>query len=389
VIRKRRDGLQVQVYAGRDPLTGRKRYVSQQVPGQTKASLREAKQVEARLLEEVGAGQHRGSRARTMAELLERWLEWRPTVKPIAPTTVASYRAALDRYVLPALGKLPVRQVDAATLDAFYAHLRTRGGKEGRPLKASTVHEVHAVLSGALKQAAAWGWIGHNPAKLATAPTVQKADVQPPKAEDAARLLAAAMQESAELGLFLRLAVVLGARRGELCSLRWTDIDFDRGEVLIAGNVVRVPNQALVHKDTKTHAKRRVAVAAGTLELLRARRVAQAKDALACGTTLAADTYVFSHVPDGSKPIDPDGISHRFLRLARRLGVNCRLHDLRHFMVTQLVASGADWRTVSGQAGHADGHMTLGTYAHFQQAQDRQAAEFMDELLVAAATDSQ
>jgi hypothetical protein len=51
-------GLQVQVYAGRDPLTGRTRYVSQQIPGQTKASMREAKQIEAQLLEEVGAGHH-------------------------------------------------------------------------------------------------------------------------------------------------------------------------------------------------------------------------------------------------------------------------------------------------------------------------------------------
>ena len=131
--------------------------------------MRQAKQVEAQLLEEVGADQHRGSRSRTMAELLERWLQWRATVKPIAPTTVASYRAALNRYILPALGKLPVRQVDTATLDAFYARLQTAGGKGGRPLKPSTVHEVHAVLSGALKQAVVWGWTGHNPAKLATA----------------------------------------------------------------------------------------------------------------------------------------------------------------------------------------------------------------------------
>ena len=385
MIRKRRDGLQVQVYAGRDPLTGRKRYVSQQVPGQTKASMRQAKQIEARLLEEVGAGRHKGSRSRTMAELLERWLEWRPTVRPIAPTTVSSYRAAMDRYILPALGKLPVRQVDAATLDAFYARLRTRGGKDGRPLKASTVHEVHAVLSGALKQAVAWGWIGHNPAKQATAPSVEKADVQPPQAEDAARPPVG--RERRRVGAGPVPAPGRGARRpaGEICSLRWSDIDFDRGEVLIAGNVVRVPRQALVHKDTKTHAKRRVAIGAGTVELLRARRVAQVKDALACGTTLVADAYVFSHVPDGSKPIDPDGISHRFLRLARRLEVNCRLHDLRHFMVTQLVAGGVDWRTVSGRAGHADGHMTLATYAHFQQAQDRQAAEFMESLLAPAA----
>jgi integrase len=94
VIRKRRDGLQVQVYAGRDPLSGRKRYVSQQVPGHTKAAMRQAKQIEAQLPAEIGTGQHKGSQSRTMAELLERWLEWRPTVRPIAPTTVASYRAA-------------------------------------------------------------------------------------------------------------------------------------------------------------------------------------------------------------------------------------------------------------------------------------------------------
>jgi integrase len=224
----------------------------------------------------------------------------------------------------PGARQAPRPPVDAATLDAFYARLRTGGGKSGRPLKASTIHEVPTVLSGALKQAVVWGWIGHNPAKLATAPSVQKAEVQPPQAEDAARLLAAATQESPELGLFLRLAVILGAHRRELCALRWPDIDFDLGEILIAGNVVRVPKQTLVHKDNKTHAKRRVAVGAGTLDLLRAHRVEQTKTALACGTALPPTAYVFSHVPDGSQPIDPDGVSHRFLKLARRLGVHCR-----------------------------------------------------------------
>ena len=101
---------------------------------------------------------------------------------------------------------------------------------------------------------------------------------------------------------------------------------------------------------------------------------------------MCSPTSVFSHVPDGSKPTDSDAITHQFQRLARRLGVRCRLHDLRHFMVTQLVAGDVDWRTVSGRAGHADGHMTLATYAHFQHAQDRQAAEFTESLLAPAAT---
>jgi integrase len=427
VIRKRRDrkGLQVQVYAGRDPLTGRKRWVSRQVPGQTKQSFRQAKKVEAELLEQVDRGEQRGSRTRTVGELVERWFTWRQQVKPISPVTVANYRGAIERYILPALGRAKVRDVDAATLDALYTQVRAHGGKcracwtrirRGEPplrpgeryrpqpgadeqvhepdcargwsLSASAVREVHTVLSGAFRQAVVWGWAGHNPAKLATPPGAGKAGVSPPVGGEVARLLKTAMAEDPELGLFLRLAVVLGARRGELVGLKWRDVDLDAGAVLIASGVVRIAGRPLLDKDTKTHAKRRVAIGGDTVELLRAHRLRQAETALACGASLPPDAYVFSRAADASTPISPDGVTHRFGKLAARLGVRTRLHDLRHFMVTQLVAGGVDWRTVSGRVGHADGHMTLGTYAHFQQAQDRQAAEFMDELLGTAATDS-
>jgi integrase len=250
-------------------------------------------------------------------------------------------------------------------------------------MTASAIRDVHAVLSGAFKQAMVWGWISHNPVPLTTPPAVEQPDTRPPEVGQTERLIETAMAEDPELGLFLVLAVVLGARRGELCSLRWSDVDFGQGDVLVAGSVIILPGQPLLDRDvTKTRTKRRVAVGAGTLELLRARRVEQAKGALAAGVALGPDAYVFSRAPDGSKPIRPDGVSHRFAELARRLGITCRLHDLRHFMVTQLISAGVDVRTVSGRAGHRDGgRTTLGTYAHFQAAQDRQAAELMEGLL--------
>jgi integrase len=425
VIRKRGGSLQVQVFAGRDPLTGRKRWLSRQVRGQTKAAWREAKKVEAQLLEQVDRGERRDGHSRTVGELVERWLEWRQQVRPISPVTVANYRGAIDRYILPNLGRANLHEVDAATLDTLYARVRATGGKcrhcwkrirRGEPplragvrylpqpgadeavhepdcargwaVSASAVREMHSVLSGAFKQAVVWGWTAHNPAKLATPPAAGRAEVAPPDAEGVARLLAVAMDQDPELGLFLRLAAVLGARRSELIALKWRDVDLSAGEVLIASGVVRVAGQPLIDKDTKTHAKRRVAVGVETVELLKAHRARQAEAALAGGSTLPPDAYVFSRSPDGSAAISPDGISHRFQELAAQLGVRARLHDLRHFMVTQLVAGGVDWRTVSGRAGHADGHMTLATYAHFQQAQDRQAAEYMDRLLVTAARKS-
>ena len=71
------------------------------------------------------------------------------------------------------------------------------------------------MLSGSLRQAVAWGWIPHNPARLATPPSVQRSDVAPPPVEQVAGLLATALEHNPRLGLFLRLAVVLGARRGD------------------------------------------------------------------------------------------------------------------------------------------------------------------------------
>jgi integrase len=174
--------------------------------------------------------------------------------------------------------------------------------------------------------------------------------------------------------------VVLGARRGELCGLRWQHVDLDRGEVLLERGVVYVSRQPLIDKATKTGSKRRLAMDAGTVELLRSHQERSEAVARELGTTLPVSAYVFSREPDGSRPLHPSLVSHQFAGLARSLGVRCRLHDLRHLMVTYLISQGVDWRTAAGRAGHAGPQMTLGTYAHFQPAQDRAAAELLAAL---------
>ena len=375
VIRNRGGYWQVKVYAGLDPLTGKQRFEYDRA--KTK---REAGRVEAALKTKVAEGRSRGTAARTVADLVERWYEWRQGVREISPTTLEGYRRQIDQRIIPALGRIPVRRLDVETLDGFYAELRRRGEAGGEPLSASTVRAVHTVLSGSLRQAVAWGWIPHNPARLATPPSVQRSDVAPPPVEQVAGLLATALERNPRLGLFLRLAVVLGARRGELCALRWHHVDLDQGEVLLERGVVYVSRQPLIDKPTKTRSKRRLALDTSTVELLRAHRERSEQVAQELGFTLPASAYVFSREPDGSRPLAPTLVSHQFAALARSVGVRCRLHDLRHLMVTYLISHGVDWRTAAGRAGHAGPHMTLGTYAHFQPAQDRAAAELLATL---------
>ena len=313
VIRNRGDYWQVKVYAGRDLLTGRERYEYDRA--RTK---REAERVEAALKTKVAEGRHRSTAARTVADLVERWYQWRQGVKEISPTTLEGYRRQIDQRIIPALGRIPVRRLDVETLDTFYAELRRRGKAGGQPLSASTVRAVHTVLSGSLRQAVAWGWIPHNPARLATPPSVQRSDVAPPPVEQVAGLLATALERNAKLGLFLRLAVVLGARRGELCALRWQHVDLDRGEVLLERGVVYVTGQPLIDKATKTRSKRRLALDAGTVELLRAHRERAEQVARELGFTLPASAYVFTREPDGSRPVHPSLVTHRFADLTGR-----------------------------------------------------------------------
>jgi len=89
--------------------------------------------------------------------------------------------------------------------------------------------------------------------------------------------------------------------------------------------------------------------------------------ACAAGTALVSDAFMFSPVVEGSVPLRPDGISQRFTRLRELVGLKCRLHDLRHFMVTELLTVGVDVYTVSKRAGHDSSGVTLNVYAHVAQ----------------------
>jgi integrase len=370
-IRQRGSTWQVIVHAGHDPITGKRRNLTG-----TARTKREAQALRARLLNQVNEGKRPATDA-TVAQLLARWLE----VADLAWSTRVTYQGYVHRTILPALGHIPLRRLDTATLDRFYTTLRTRGGTAGAPLAAATVRQVHAILRRALDQAARWGWIAANPAALASPPRPGPGEVRPPTPEEVSRLLAVAYQADPDFAVLLWLAATTGARRGELCALRWSNVDLDAGELVVVRNLIARAGQ-LVEKDTKTHAARRIALHDDSLALLAEHRRRCTERAQACGVPLGRDAYVFSFDPAGRRPMNPDSVTHRFGRLAGQLGLRARLHDLRHYAATQLIAGGVDVRTVSGRIGHAGGGATtLRVYTHFQAAPDRRAAQLLEQTL--------
>jgi integrase len=131
--------------------------------------------------------------------------------------------------------------------------------------------------------------------------------------------LAAAWKDP-EWGLAVWLVMVTGMRRGELCAIRWRNLDLLAGTMEVKRTIGQ-RGSATWEKDTKTHQQRRVALDVETVELLRAHRLHCERTAEAVGVALAEDAFVFSGSPDGSKHLVPDSVSQRYGKLAKRLGI--------------------------------------------------------------------
>jgi integrase len=368
ITHKGGDRYEVRINLGRGP-DGRRRQLSRSVRG-TRA---DAEALCARLLVQHDRTNLDGHDA-TMGQLVERW--YAMASPSLSPTTANDYRSVITKYVVPELGLVPVRQIRAATLDHWYTRLRQSGVGTAR------IRRIHQVVANALAQAVRWEWIPVNPAKSASPPPVAaRKAIKPPSLDDAAHLFAEAERADPEFALFLRLSLSLGARRGEICGLRWDDIDLDDHTIHIQRAVV-APKAGVQIKTTKTGAGRRVTVPQVVAADLRAHRRRCQERALAVGLRLADDAWVFSLDPDSGSPWRPDLVTHRFDRLRKAAGLeHVTLREFRHAHATQLIAAGVDISTVSNRLGHARKSTTLDRYADWLPAADRGAADVMDRLL--------
>ncbi len=374
-MRRRGDAWELRAYVGVDPVTGRHNYKTRTFRGAKRAAEAEL----ARFVTQVSGGGH-GAGDTTLADLIERWLEL--ARDNLSPSTLRGYERIIRSYILPTIGKVPLNKLRTDQLDRFYARLRESGGEGGGPLSPATVRQTHAIIRRALNQAHRWEWIAANPAVLASPPSVRSRPIDPPDPQGVLELVTEAEASDPDLGCFLLLAATTGARRGELCALRWSDVDFDSATVLIARSLVEGRGSQLVEKDTKTHASRRVALDEGSLLELERHRARCRQRADACGASVGDSAYVFSSDSDGSRPLVPNDVTKRFIRVRRAVGLDkVRLHDLRHFTATRLLAEGVPVRTVSGRLGHSNAATTLGVYAHFVAESDRDAAATMGSVL--------
>ncbi len=347
----------------------------------TRAGSKIVDQALAALIVEVETGRINLGEDPTLTELLARWMaarspEWSPK------TTMENDRN-IRLKIVPKLGKMRVSKIRPMHLDSFYAELRRSGAADGGPLAPASVRKVHVILHAAFAQGLKWGLLASNPADAATAPSTPPSRITPPSPDALAGALARMDELDPDFGVYLRLAATTGARRSQLCALRWTDVDLDAATITFArGMVDGGPGVGMVERPTKTGQIWKVSLAPATAKRVEDYRAVCVSRAESARIDLPADAFVFSVPVDGGRPWRPDNVTTRWDRVRKKVNLEgCRLHDLRHYVATQLLGAGVDPRTVAGRLGHANPNVTMAVYGHFLPEKDRAAADFLDELL--------
>jgi integrase len=384
-------------------VTGKDLYLAETVRGTDRAARREAEKAKARMQAEVD-GQRSARTSVSLNYLLDEWLS---TVE-LEDSTRETYVGYIERTIRPTLGGMSIAKLTTRTLETFYAELRRcrtlcdgrpfvvhRGSGEHdcaearcrphvcKPMAASTVRQVHAVLSGALSAAVRWDWLPTNPARGAQRPRQRPPQPDPPSPSEAARIVEAAFEADEDFGTLVWLVMTTGMRRGEVCALRWSRLDLD-AEMVEVRRSYRLRGGIGTEKDTKTHQMRRIALDSGTVALLVEHKARCAERMRDLGGELTDDMYVFSPARsfDPTKPCSPASVSGRYHYLAKRLGIATHIHALRHYSATELLTAGVDLRTVAGRLGHGGGGATtLRVYAAWVAASDRKAAALLQSRL--------
>jgi integrase len=268
--------IRVRVYAGVDPVTKRRHELRETIPAGPQAE-RLAEHARVRLLNEVYQRRQPRTNA-TVNELLDRYFkqaDWELN-------TLETYRGYAKKHIRPFIGEEKIGALDDGVVDSLYAELRRcrdhcvspRGIVDHRtkqkhecdnrctphrckPLRPSTIRQIHFILYGAVGKAVRWKWVSANPISTVEPPAKPKSNPRPPSPEQAARIVSEAFKDP-EWGTLVWLTMVTGHRRGELCAIRWRHLDLVSGVLHLEramANVERQPGRR-TPRTTKTGGSR-------------------------------------------------------------------------------------------------------------------------------------
>ncbi len=378
-IRRRSDKRwEARYIAGRSE-DGKALYKS--VYGKTYSEAKEKRmQAQAALINgETGSKRSKSHNKAYFDDVCRKWLQNKKNSK-IKESTYNKYYGICDRYIIPEFKNIECSDVTPDMVNDFIDNIVL--------LSDNTVNTIIIVLNSIIRMASDNDMM--KPFKV-KARKYESKDIIVPSKEELESLIRSMLSSDPELQDLSRLGIIIclftGIRIGELCALRWSDIDLDNELITInktmqriqnlsdKENVFSVPSSGMGRKsegltyisisNAKTKSSMRIVPLKPSLvELLK---------------IMSAGKHASAFFLSGNAcPVEPRTMQYRFKRYLKEAGIkDYKFHVLRHAFATRCVELGLDIKTLSEVLGHASVNITLNRYVHPTLEMKR---AFMDKL---------
>ena len=310
----------------------------------------------------------------TLGEWMDKWLD-EYMIFTITENTIKGYRSQIDHQIKPFIGHKQLASLTTADIQKFYNKIKKEGRVHPHPihghvLSDSMVRKIHMMLHEAMEVAVRERYIVRNPTDNTTIPKKTTTEKQVLDDSQLNRFLEAIQCEPYWHDFFY-VEVMTGLRRGEICGIKWSDIDFNEGTLCIKRSVSTKEGGGVSIGETKTDAGVRTIIMPPSVATLLWKKRSD-----------AINEWVFPHYTNPSDPLHPSSAYKKLKTLLKRLELPLlRFHDLRHTFATQATDGGVDPKTLAGILGHTDASFTLDTYTHVTSDMQRGASAIVNNMM--------
>lgn len=294
----------------------------------------------------------------------------------ISVVTTHGYKKSLAR-ILPVIGSKKLKDITPLVLDNMYQKLKI--GKSGKELGYESMYNLYKVVNVMFNQAIRWEIIDKNPNLKANKPKKVRTEKCFYDLNQVKKLLDVLENESIKYKLLIILALDTGARRSEICALRWSDIDIETRMVSITKSL-KVCEGVIDEKTTKTESSiRTIKMSESTIKvLLEYKEWQEAYKKWNKRKWTGKDDRIFTSKE--GEYMFPGTCDHILRKIVKKYNLDpiC-FHELRHTCASLLINSGVDPKTVSKRLGHSDTSITMEIYTHaFEESKNACADKFDD-----------
>ena len=299
---------------------------------------------------------------KTFEEVARLWQEDKRLY--VKRSTFAAYVLLLDNHLIPSFGQ--ESDVTEPKVQDFVLRKLDCG------LSQKSVRDMLVVLKMVLKYAVKNGLMEHHEIDVKFPTERERKEVQVLSRNSQQRIMRHLKENLSPMNLGIYICLCTGLRIGEICALKWEDIDMDSGMIRISKTIQRI----YVKNGTDCHTEV-IIDTPKTMNSMRMIPIPRDLRSMLHAHQRSADGKCFL-ITNSPRPVEPRTYRNYYNKLMNELKMpKLKFHSLRHSFATRCIESRCDYKTVSALLGHSNISTTLNLYVHPNMEQKKRCVEQM------------